>query len=188
MNLEALEGTAPSTERFAMLLARSQQLARDLDEAIDFLTWELRPASTEQLTLSMALSELVRSWSERFDIPADFVADGDHQMPSNIRENLYRLTQEALHNIAKHADATHVTVMLERRDGELVLLVADDGQGFDAVETAGQSMTGGLGLTSMKERAALAGGSLMVESGVGRGTTLSVRLPLVQWHLPERTA
>jgi len=91
MNLEALQDSAPSTERFAMLLARSQQLARDLDEAIDFLTWELRPASTEPLPLSVALSDLVRSWSERFDIPAEFVADGDHQMSSNAQENLYRL-------------------------------------------------------------------------------------------------
>ena len=187
MNLEALEEAAPSTERFAMLLARSQQLARNLDEAIDYLTWELRPASTEQLSLSEALSGLVRSWSERFDIPAEFVADGDHRMSPNVQENLYRLTQEALHNVAKHADATHVAVILERRHGELVLLVEDDGRGFDAAETAGQSMTGGLGLTSMKERAALAGGNLMVETGVGSGTTLYVRLPLAPEPVPEWT-
>jgi len=69
-----------------------------------------------------------------------------------------------------------------------MLLVEDDGRGFDAAETAGQSMTGGLGLTSMKERAALAGGSVIVESGVGRGTTLYVRVPAVPGRTPERTA
>jgi PAS domain S-box-containing protein len=176
LNLDALESTVPSTERFATLLARSHRLARDLDEAIDFLTWELRPVATDQVSLSAALEDLVRSWSRRFDVPAEFVAAGDYRLPANVQENLYRLAQEALHNVAKHARATRVSVMLVRRDGELVLLVEDDGCGFAVDDTAGQSMKGGLGLTSMNERAALAGGTLEVESAVGRGTCLSVRI------------
>lgn len=177
MNLEALQATAPSTEEFVTLLARSQRLARDLDDSIDFLTWELRPGTTDQVSLSSALEDLVRSWSARFGIPASFVANGDARLPANVQEHLYRLTQEALHNVAKHAHATRVTVMLQRQGGEVMLLVEDDGRGFAVHETPGRSMKGGLGLTTMNERAALAGGTLTVESVVGEGTSLYVRVP-----------
>jgi signal transduction histidine kinase len=157
-------------------LARSRTLARDLDDAIDFLTWELRPSVTDQVGLSAALAELVRSWSDRFGIAADFVSNGTHQLPSVVQEHLYRLTQEALHNVAKHAAAQHVTVTLDERADELVLLIEDDGRGFTEGTTPRRSIDGGLGLTSMRERAALAGGSLTIESEAGQGASIRVRL------------
>ena len=89
MNLEALEETGPSTELFPALLHRSQALARDLDRAIDFLTWELRPA-IDQVSLSTALEGLVRNWSERFGIAADFVANGEHELPPDVQEHRTR--------------------------------------------------------------------------------------------------
>jgi signal transduction histidine kinase len=177
INLETLDATAPSTELFQALLHRSQALVRDLDRAIDFLTSELRPA-IDQVSLSIALGGLVKSWSERFGIAAEFVAHGEHDIPPDVQEHLYRVTQEALHNVAKHAAANHVSVMVEGRAGELVLLIEDDGRGFSQDDTPGRSQDSGLGLTSMRERAALVGGSLTVESAVGQGTSIYVRVPL----------
>ena len=80
----------------------------DLDRAIDFLTWELTPA-IGMVSLSTALETLVKSWSERFHIAAGFVANGEPHLPSDVQEQLYRVTQEALHNVAKHAAANHVS-------------------------------------------------------------------------------
>jgi signal transduction histidine kinase len=177
MNLEALVAAAPPTESFATPLHRSQALVRDLDRAIDFLTWELRPA-IDMVSLSTALGDLVKSWSERFGVAADFVANGEPHVPSDVQEQLFRVAQEALHNVAKHAAASHVGVTLEGRAAEVVLLIEDDGVGFSADDTPGRSLHGGLGLTSMRERAVLAGGSLTVESAPGRGTSIHVRVAL----------
>lgn len=179
MNLEMLDGTSPSAELFPTLLHRSQALVRDLDRAIDFLTWELRPA-IDQMSLSAALADLVKSWSERFGIAAEFVANGEPQLPPDVQEHFYRVTQEALHNVAKHAAANHVSVMVEGRATELVLLIEDDGRGFSQDHTSARSHGSGLGLTSMRERAALVGGSLTVESAVGQGTSIYLRVSLPQ--------
>jgi signal transduction histidine kinase len=186
MNLEALVATAPSTDAFMTPLHRSQALVRDLDRAIDFLTWELRPA-IEMVSLSAALRHLVESWSERFGTAAEFVDSGAHEAPSDVQEQLYRVAQEALHNVAKHAGASHVTVMLESRGAELVLLIEDDGAGFSTEDTPGRSLSGGLGLTSMRERAVLAGGSLTVESAAGRGTSICVRVNLLHAATQSQT-
>ena len=179
MNLEALAATAPTAESFATPLHRSQALVRDLDRAIDFLTRELRPA-IEMVSVSAALEELVKSWSERFGVAADFTTNGEHDVPSEVKEQLYRVTQEALHNVAKHAAAHHVSVIIEGRAAELVLVIEDDGIGFSDDDTRRRSLNGGFGLTSMRERAVLAGGSLTVESAVGRGTSIYMRVALPQ--------
>lgn len=177
MNLEALVATAPANELFATPLHRSQGLVRDLDRAIDFLTWELRPA-LDMVSLSAALAELVKGWSERFGIPAEFVAHDEPLVPSHVQEQLFRVTQEALHNVAKHAGAHHVSVKVNTGATELVLLIEDDGIGFSHDDAPGRSLNRGLGLTSMRERAVLAGGSLTVESAVGQGTSISLRVAL----------
>jgi signal transduction histidine kinase len=177
MNLEALAAAAPTAESVATPLHRSQALLRDLDRAIDFLTRELRPA-IEMVSLSAALEELVKSWSERFGIAAEFAANGEHDVPSDVKEQLYRVTQEALHNVAKHAAAHQVSVMVEGRAAELVVVIEDDGVGFSADHARGRSLNDGFGLTSMRERAVLAGGSLTVESKVGQGTSIYVRVAL----------
>jgi signal transduction histidine kinase/FixJ family two-component response regulator len=157
---------------------QTQQLAEELDRSIDFLTSQLRPAALDHFGLPAALRNLVASWSDRFAIPAEFTVSG--RLPGRLREdaetNLYRLTQEALHNIVKHAGAHYVSVRLRHRAGQIVLAIADDGQGFDLAE-AQQDPAAGLGLVSMRERAILIGGTLEIDAAPGRGTTLLVRIP-----------
>jgi two-component system sensor histidine kinase UhpB len=154
-----------------------EQLALQLDEDVGFRVWELRPTVLKELGLRAALTSYVRKWSEHFGIPARLHTSRstDDPLTSELETMVYRLAQEALNNVAKHARADHVDVVLERGSENLSLIVEDNGVGFDPsnLETVG----GGLGLIGMRERAALVGAHLQIESTPGRGTTVIVRAP-----------
>ena len=113
MQIEALELRAGADPTLAAAVERTMQLAADLDRSIDFFTSDLRPEALERLDLSTSLSELVRSWSERFNIPADYHAEAgpDHALAADASVHVYRIVQEALHNVHKHAQASRVTVL-----------------------------------------------------------------------------
>jgi two-component system CheB/CheR fusion protein len=176
MTLEAAQRGAALPE-VAETIGRARRLADDLDHTIDFLTWELRPAGLELSELPNALSDLVRTWSERFGIVAECECIGlRSKLPLEITVNLYRITQEALHNVYKHAAATHVRVLIEIRTLAVLLTIEDNGRGFDAAAAGGPQS--GVGLVGMRERALLIGGALQIESAPGGGTTIFVRVPL----------
>ena len=150
----------------------SQQLDRD----IEHLVWELRPTALDDLGLRAALTNYVQTWSKRVDIHAELHTSGllDDRLPSEAETTLYRIAQEALTNVAKHSRADNVEVILERRPDHVLLIVEDDGVGFDYGEA---SVAGrGFGLQGMQERAALGGASLEIESAAGKGTTILVRM------------
>lgn len=176
MHVEALRmrNQSPSLEG---PIASAAQLAADLDRSVDFLTWQLRPSVIDDLGLSEALANLVANWSQQFRIAASYECEnaGDVRLPSDVETHLYRITQEALHNIYKHARARQVLVELRRREGRLLLRVADDGRGIQA--GSHDFPSGGMGLSNMRERATLAGAELFVFWSQS-GTTIEVRLPL----------
>ncbi|HEX6625630.1 MAG TPA: PAS domain S-box protein, partial [Pyrinomonadaceae bacterium] len=142
-----------------------QAIAERLDADVDFLSWELRPASLDELGLAAALANFVQEWSEHFDIPAEFHTMGlDRQrLPPEIEINLYRIAQEALNNVSKHAGAKGVGVLLERRNQHVALIVEDDGKGFEP-DMAAKPDGKRIGLHNMRERAAFVGGMLKIES------------------------
>ncbi len=157
---------------------RIQAIAERLDEDVDFLAWELRPASLDELGLPAALANFVQEWSKHFDIPAEFHTTGldKRRLPPEVEVNLYRIAQEALNNISKHAEAKGVDVLLERRDHHVALIVEDDGKGFEP--DGGAKLDGKrIGLLNMRERAAYVGGRLEIESTPGEGTTVFARVP-----------
>ena len=176
MSLQSIEAM-PLADHGKAQLARVQQLAEEVDQSIDFLTWDLRPAALEHIGLPAALANLASGWSERFGIAVEFSSS----WPDTVRftaeseAHLYRLTQEALHNVQKHAHAAHVSVLLEVHQQKAVLIIEDDGRGFNPDE---HREGNGLGLISMRERAILAGGELTIDTTPGHGTTIFVRLPL----------
>ena len=178
INLEELQQKTDINAPRAESVERTMRLAEELDRSIDFLAWELRPAALDHLGLPAALARLVGGWSERFHVRADYDTVGIDgvRLRSDVEANLYRLAQEALHNIYKHARATHVSVLLERRDHRIVLMVEDNGRGF-AIDDVSPEAVPSLGLVSMRERAALVGGELTIESTPGFGTTITVRVP-----------
>jgi two-component system, NarL family, sensor histidine kinase UhpB len=151
------------------------RVAKQLDRDVDQLVWQLRPTALDDLGLRAALSNYIQDWSRRSNIPAQLHTSGllDDRLAPDVESALYRIAQEALTNVAKHARAGNVEVILERRPDHVLLIVEDDGVGFEgsAAET-GQ----GFGLMGMHERATLVGASLQIESAPGQGTTILVRM------------
>jgi two-component system sensor histidine kinase UhpB len=137
------------------------------------LARELRPAALDDLGLAAALRTLVLDFGCRAGLRADIelgpraldALDADEQLVA------YRVVQESLSNIAQHAGASAVRVSAVRRGTHTVVCIADDGGGFDPASTPR-----GLGLTGMRERAALARGSVHVRSAPGQGTSIELRL------------
>jgi two-component system, chemotaxis family, CheB/CheR fusion protein len=159
-------------------LERALTLTREIDRQIDFLAWELRPATLDDLGLSVALPRYVKEWAAQYGIKADYQTTGTlHGRLSGEAETVfYRVAQESLTNVVKHAHATRVGVVLEGRADAVVLMVEDDGVGFDA--SAGDLTPTGIGLVGMFERASLIGARLQVESHPGSGTTVFLRCPV----------
>jgi len=174
-----------STDAFSLhnIVDEIRQYATLIDRDIAFLSWELRPTELEQLGLEDALGSFVREWSNQYGIEAEFhsnlTAAGAEtvRLPQNAETNLYRIVQEALNNAVKHADPGNVCVLLQRQKDHLVLVIEDDGAGFDQSSTAGPDARRGLGLVGMQERAALLKGTLEIESQPGKGTTVLARVP-----------
>ena len=178
MQLEAMRlcGEAPLVPD---LSGNALRLAEELDRSIDFLTWQLRPGVIEDLGVSDALAHLVSSWSIQFQIAAQYESDGaeDASLPPDVETHLYRIAQEALQNVYKHARATCVLVRLSRRGEQLVLRIADDGCGLpEGSQTGG--FTAGMGLSNMRDRAVLAGGELFIFWS-RTGTTIELRMRAV---------
>jgi two-component system CheB/CheR fusion protein len=176
------DAAAEEDGEVARALGLTQQIGTDLD----FLAWELRPAALDELGLGAALPRFVTEWSAHVGIPAEFRSKGfdNNQIPPDAEVAFYRIAQEALNNISKHAHASRADVVLSAGDGHVVLVIEDDGVGFDAA--AEGVTTRGLGLAGMKERAALVGATLEVESTPGRGTAIFLRRPVVAAALAER--
>jgi signal transduction histidine kinase len=140
------------------------------------LIFELRPESLEEEGLVAAIEKQAASVAARYKIEVALdLCEEPSSCSLDAKEALYRITQEALHNIVKHAHARRVDVGLRRTDAAIELTVRDDGRGFDT----GQSFPGHVGLQSMPERAARLGGAVMIESAPGQGTKVTATLPLV---------
>jgi signal transduction histidine kinase len=148
-------------------------------EEVRRMAWELRPSALDDLGLVAALKRYAADYRERNGIEVDLIARGldGERLPPEVETTVYRIVQEALTNVMRHAQAQNVSVLIDRREGKLLLVIEDDGVGFDPsslIEGPGQR----LGLYGMRERAELLGGKFTVESSEGQGTTLFVDLPL----------
>jgi PAS domain S-box-containing protein len=154
-----------------------ETVAQRLDRDVEQLVWELRPTALDDLGLRAALANYVQDWSRRVRISAELHTSGliDDRLASETETAFYRIAQEALTNVARHSHAENVEVILERRADHVLLIVEDDGVGFDPDGKEGAPGQG-FGLLGMRERAALIGASLQIESAVGKGTTILVRM------------
>jgi signal transduction histidine kinase len=181
LGLQMLRKQGPFASSVQESIGKLEQLAEGLMRNIHRLAWELRPSALDDLGLELALRRYTTEWSESTGVPIDFHSHGvdGRRLPPECETTLYRITQEALTNVARHAKARRVSVLLERRTDLASLIVEDDGKGFDAEAALAAAATqGSLGLLGMQERAKLAGGTLEFESTPGAGATVFVRLPL----------
>jgi signal transduction histidine kinase len=160
-------------------LDRVRFLHKHLDELSKLLhrtAWELRPLSIDELGLTNALENYLSNWAKKLGIDADFHCSdtGLDGRSNEIRTTIYRVVQEGLTNIARHAvDATRVSVVIGMSEQTLYLVIEDNGRGFDPAATPL-----GLGLAGMRERLLLVGGRLTVESSDSTGTTVFARIPI----------
>ncbi|WP_437963125.1 response regulator [Sorangium sp. So ce260] len=173
--VKAVSAAGPLPSPATTRLGEVQRLADELGRQVHTLALQLRPTALDDLGLTAALGQLVGEWSAQAEVPVDFQTAGldEERLPAEVETVLYRMVQEALTNVAKHARARQVSVVVSRHDGHATAAVEDDGLGFDP-ETAGN---GRLGLVGMRERVAMAGGELDVESIPGAGTTVIARVP-----------
>jgi signal transduction histidine kinase len=120
------------------------------------------------------------TWVARTGIPVDFVSAGIDEMrlPAAVETTLYRIVQEAMNNVYKHASAKNVSVSLARRGDYVLAIVEDDGIGFEPEAIPGGGETPRIGIAGMRERAAIVDGELTLESSAGHGTTVRVKIPI----------
>ena len=167
-------------------LLQLQKLTERLVEEAHHLAWELRPVALDDLGLETAISNYVEKWSERNSVSLDFHSGLNKlRLPPPVETAVFRIVQEALTNVLKHAQATRVSVMLEYRYDELLVIVEDNGRGFQPDLPLRVKERGGLGLVGINERVALVGGKLNIESEPGCGTTLAIRIP-ASASVPEK--
>lgn len=176
LGLRALEeADDASTLRAAALELR--QLVVETLQDVRRLAVELRPKALDDFGLVPALERLTQTFAEQTGIAVDLEsALPAERLPAEVETALYRIVQESLTNVVKHARARGVSILLARRRSSVAAVIEDDGQGFDPA--APPSGEGGAGLVGMRERLALLDGTLAVESSPGAGTTLVVEVPL----------
>jgi signal transduction histidine kinase len=173
LGLKPLEQTAASDEARAAV-ADVRELVVSTLQSVRRLAVELRPAALDHFGLEAAVERLAETFREQSGLAVDLETQvGSERLTPEAETTLYRVIQEGLTNIAKHAGATRVSILLQRKGTTVVAVVEDDGAGFDPSTTREDA----LGLAGMRERVSLAGGRLQVESTPGSGTTLAAEVP-----------
>lgn len=179
LGLKALESTN-TLESARTTLASLQAITETVGKQIHDLALELRPTALDDLGLLRTLSNYIEQWSATSKIDVDFHSTGwsGERLPPAIETTIYRIVQEALTNILKHARASFVSLIVERRPEQVTVIIEDDGEGFTPETTSQYLKSKHLGLLGMEERATLMDGELKIESTPGEGTTVFVRIPL----------
>ena len=158
-------------------------VSHTLDE-VRQMAWQLRPSTLDDLGLVSAMQRYIDDYQERFGIQVDFITrDVDGRLPVEMETVIYRVIQEALTNVVRHAQASSASVIIDRRVGTLRIIVEDNGIGFVLADRqSGKS----LGLQGIRERAALFNGTLTIETEPGQGTSLFIEIPLDSRQMGNR--
>jgi PAS domain S-box-containing protein len=181
LGLNTLKDQTQDRPDAAEAVRRLQGLVSQIGREVHRIALELRPTALDDWGLQTALTNYVGEWSQRSRIMVQLRCAGidRHRLPAPIETALYRVAQEALTNVLKHAQASRVSVIVERRADHVLTIIEDDGRGFDAERARTGSNAGQrLGLLGMEERVTQVGGTLEVESSAGGGTSLFIRIPL----------
>ena len=178
LELRSAQRRAEETGQLGNLLDVAQGCADDAIHTVRDLSQLLHPSLLDHLGLPAALQWSLRAFSERTGIRAELTTDGvDERFAPELETCLYRIAQEGLTNVARHAEARMCRVRLQRLRHALVMTVEDDGKGFDAQQLQAEHANPGLGLLGVQERVFGFGGTFRLDTAVGRGTRLTVELP-----------
>ncbi|MGQ0457774.1 MAG: ATP-binding protein [Hyphomicrobium sp.] len=180
LDLDSIGRHADASSEIRQRVTKLKVLTADVGQEVNRLAWEIRPTALDDLGLQTAVQQFLEEWSETSQLKYDLhLTLSDRRLPAAIETALYRILQEALTNVVKHADATTVGIILEATNKEVRLIIEDDGKGFhwENVENL-ESPTVRLGLLGIRERLSLVGGALEVETAPGQGATLIIHVPL----------
>lgn len=184
VNLEAVADALPlDVDEVKSRLKRIQSIAIGTLDEIHKVIWELRPTLLDDLGLVAAVESYVEPHLAEAGVKAHFETAGtERRMPTRVETAIFRIIQEAVTNIVRHANAESASISIEFEDNSIAVHIEDDGKGFDFDEAMRATREGrGLGLLSMKERAELLGGSLNIKSKPGQGTQIDLEIP-VRWE------
>ena len=181
MRLSLIEGQLKEDQ--AQTKGECTDLSHHIDRMIENvrrLSRDLSPLLLEDLGLSAALQWLINNLAKNYNIQASMdIPSMDHLFPQESRIMIYRIFQEALTNIGKHAQASNLSVAIQCQNGSATFSLEDDGKGFDLSQVVSKSTDErGLGLMTMDERVRLLGGALDIQSQEGKGTRLSFAIPI----------
>jgi len=155
-------------------LLEAETLIKASQQELGLMISELRPAALEGKGLIETLREYVDSWSTSACVPVTYKVIGERSLPFDVEHTLYRVAQEGLSNVARHSRASAVIVNLVFEENQVILIVEDNGTGFDFAE----KQQSGFGLVSMHDRLVEVGGKLEIRTGVHSGTQLTASIPL----------
>lgn len=179
LDLGTLKQINSARSKSAPILARLQELGKQMSQSMHQMVYDLRPAHLDDLGLLPALQFLADKDGPRLGLQIQFKTDGEPRRIDSLAETvLFRVAQESITNIARHAKTKRACVCINYFPREVSLEVSDEGMGFDPEEKF--SAPRGWGLAGMKERAESVGGSFQVRSEAGRGTTIRVNIPIQQ--------
>lgn len=178
MGLKSLKDSVEE-EPVVESIQRLQDITNRIADEMHSLIRELRPTALDDLGLQTALTNYLDEWSQRSNVAIDFHANGwlDQRLGSQLESTIYRIIQEAVNNVMKHANAQNISIILEKRGDKVSVIVEDDGVGFDVealLKTPARKRR--FGLLGMRERVALVGGTFRIESTPGVGTTVLVHI------------
>lgn len=182
LGLDAIGPACATSPAARQRLTELKKLTTELGRDFSRMAWELRPMALDELGLRNAITQYLEEWAELSGLHIDLeITLGDRRLPPDVETALFRVLQEAITNVVKHAGADNVGVILESINGEIRLIIEDNGQGFQsdqgAVVALGKSH---LGLLGVRERLALVNGRLEVESTPGSGTTVYACVPVAE--------
>jgi signal transduction histidine kinase len=145
-----------------------------------YMVAELRPALLDDIGLPAALRHYIENFSALTGIESSFTIGKNHtRLPGDVETILFRITQEALTNVARHAHAAHTQIDLHCNNNYAMLKIKDDGIGFDPDTICNEDENSCWGLMGMKERVSLTDGNMLISSETGKGTELIIKVPLV---------
>jgi light-regulated signal transduction histidine kinase (bacteriophytochrome) len=179
IDLDSIGRHSDASGEIQKRVVKLKQLTASVGHEVNRLAWEIRPTALDDLGLQTAVQQFLEEWSETSKLTFDLhLTLSDRRLPPVIETALYRILQEAVTNVVKHASATKVGIILERDEKEARLIIEDNGRGFDwgDVEIS-PAPTVRLGLLGIRERLSLVGGTLEVETAPGKGTTLIIHVP-----------
>ena len=179
LDLGTVERSGQVSGAPAQALAEARATTELAIRTVRDLSQLLHPPMLDDFGLVVTLEAFVRRFGDRTGVQTQLALDGiDRRLPSDVEVCVYRVVQEALTNVARHAEAKSCRVSLQRHADSLLVAVEDDGSGIAPARVARTDGTGGVGLVGIRERVSRLGGSVRLETAVGRGTRLTIAIPI----------